>query len=78
MRAIPRVPGKYAGWLESGIRKLVEEIQIDEWRRDNGEKPLIPDTFLIDPREQDVFVMIGGASESVVETAAAAKRKRTA
>ncbi len=78
MRPIPRVPGKYAGYLESSIRQIVEEIQQDVWRRENGHKPCIPDTFLLGARDQDVFVAIGGASESVVETIGKQKAKRTA
>lgn len=78
MRPIPRVPGKYAGYLDSAIRQVVDDILQDAWRREHNEKPLIPDTFLIDQRSQDVFVMIGGSSDTVVETAAKSKTKRSA
>lgn len=47
---IYRVPAAYSAELEARISRAVDEINIDAYRRANGESPIIPD-FALDARE---------------------------
>lgn len=78
------VDAKYAAALEGAITKALDEIGIDEFARQNGWPPRIPDFAIDEKRTGQVFVAVGDATELpatiVVESGKPmrARRRKTA
>lgn len=70
------VPSRYRNILEGSISRAVEEIRLDEFRREHGEKPMIDDCFLSDDdKKLDAFVVVGVATDRLLDAVASAAEK---
>lgn len=66
------VPAAYTRELENAVRRTVDDIRQDIWRREHGEESLILDSALEPWRTQDAFVVVGHASDSLAVAVAKA------
>jgi hypothetical protein len=70
------VPEAYDGWMEAAVKRAVEEIEIDIFRRATGEKPSIPDVFLNPEKTGDLVVLVGVLGDSLVAGIEVARAER--
>jgi hypothetical protein len=70
------VPEAYVGVMEERVKRAVEEIEIDIFRRATGETPSIPDVFLNPEKTGDLVVLVGVLGDSLVAGIEAARGER--
>jgi hypothetical protein len=61
------LPRKYAATLEGIVSRAVDEIRMDQAKRDRGEEPQLPDFSIDDSLPGNAFVVVGLATDSLVE-----------
>jgi hypothetical protein len=70
------IPARYTSELEAAVKRTVEQIHLDIYRRSVHEKPLIPDFGIDERRTGDVFVAVGLVRDQLVAAVEAVRAGR--
>lgn len=76
-----RVAGRYRAALAAAVNKAVDDINLDIYRREIGESPIIPDFMISDAPAPDAIVAIDSVvvvADANTPMAVAIEQARTA
>jgi hypothetical protein len=76
---VKSVPGRYRSVLAAGVNAIVEQIELDIYRREHGLKPLIEDFMICPEPAADAIVAIDSVvvvADADVPIADAVRRAR--
>lgn len=70
------VPSRYAAEVEAAVRRAVEVVRMDIWRRQNGQQPLVPDMAIDAAKRGETVILVGLDADRLVSCADRVRMKR--